>query len=109
MCRFMHIDSHTIPMSILIISFNHIIINFNMTVINGAGGVRDWNLAWGVAFCVVWGLLLHLGGRLIIWDLHGLGLLVGFGVFLASVLGGVVNSTFNMFFVAPPAHGVRLA
>ena len=66
-------------------------------------------MAWGVAFCMVWGLLLHLEGRLIICDLHWLGLLVGFGVFLPSLLEGVVNSTLSMLLVAPPVYGVGLA
>ena len=38
-------------------------------------------------FWVVWGALLHLGeGHLIIWDLYELGLLLGFGVFMDSLL-----------------------
>ena len=61
------------------------------------------HLAWFWGFCCIW------GGCLIIWDLHGPGLLVGFAVFLASLMGGVVNSTLNMLFVVPPAHGVGLA
>ena len=65
-------------------------------------GVGDWDLAWGVAFCMVW-------GHLIIWDLRGAGAPGGLWCYSSFDAGGVVNSTSNLLFTAPPAHEVGLA
>ena len=65
-------------------------------------------MAWGVAFCMVCGLSF-VWGHLIIWDLHRAGAPGGLWCLSSFVAGGVVNSTSNLLFTAPPAHEVGLA
>ena len=57
-------------------------------------------MVWGLSF--VW-------GHLIIWDLHGAGAPRGLWCLSSFDAGGVVNSTSNLLFTAPPAHEVGLA
>ena len=65
-------------------------------------------MAWGVAFCMVWGLSF-VWGHLIIWDLHDAEAPGGLWCLSSFIAGGAVNSTSNLLFTAPPAHGVGLA
>ena len=65
-------------------------------------------MAWGVAFCIVWGLSF-VWGHLIIWDLHRAGAPGGLWCLSSFDAGGVVNSTSNLLFTAHPAHEVGLA
>ena len=65
-------------------------------------------MAWGVAFCMIWGLSF-VWDHLIISDLHGAGASAGLWCLSGFAAGRVVNSTSILLFTAPPAHEVGLA
>ena len=53
--------------------------------------------------------LSFIWDHVIIWDLHGAGAPGGLWCLAGFGAGGVVNSTSDLLFTAPPAHGVGLA
>ena len=57
----------------------------------------------------LFGALLLWDHLIIIWDLHGVGAPGGLWFLSSFGAGGVVNSTPNLLFNAPPAHEVGLA
>ena len=68
-------------------------------------GTGTWH---GVSHFAWFGALL-LWDHLIIWDLHGAGAPGGLWCLSSFGAGGVVNSTSNLLFNAPPAREVGLA
>ena len=53
--------------------------------------------------------LSFIWDHVIIWDLHGAGAPGGLWCLSSFGAGGVVNSTSDLLFTDPPAHGVGLA
>ena len=68
----------------------------------GTGIGMGCRILHGLGLSFVW-------GHLIIWDLHGAGAPGGLWCLSSFDAGGVVNSTSNLLFTAPPPHEVGLA
>ena len=69
---------------------------------SGTGTWHGCRILHGLGLSFVW-------DHVIIWDLHGAGAPGGLWCLPSFGAGGVVNSTSDLLFTAPPAHEVGLA